>query len=132
MSESYLKVRQNEVIDSLLTVFVYAEQKAGDWDKLEESIATVKYEEFSERYKDWFIEFLYYACFRVWNGCKDDELNRVKDEEQAFMVINYDWNAFKFGKQKGLDPDLTTRKILCIDKDNLTEQEIKWLKSKCK
>lgn len=128
-----LRVTQIEGVEGLLNLFAFAEQRWCTWDKLEEKIAEVKYEQFTEEYLDWFIDFLMNAVMRIWRTSKPDEnLNRVRDEGQAFLICNYDWNAYKFGRQKGLDQDLTTKTIVCIDKDNLTEQEIEWLRSKYK
>lgn len=133
MRRSELRVHPSEAIEALLNLFVYSEQHWCQWDKLEDSIAEVDYDSLSDKYAEWFVEFLANCCMRVWRSSKEDtEVNRVRDEGQAFMIVNYDWNAFRFGKQKGLDKDLTTNKILCIDKTNLNEKEIKWLRSKCK
>lgn len=129
----YLRVDAKSGVEIMLDLFVRCEEKWCHWDKLEESIAKVDYDQFSDKYLEWFEEFLINCAFRIWRSSKEDpELNRVKDEGQAFMIINYDWNAYKFGRQKGLDKDLTTKKILCIDKSNLNDKEIKWLRSKCK
>lgn len=133
MRRSELMVYPEEAIESLLTLFVYTEQHWCKWNALEDRIAEVDYDKFTEEYKEWFIEFLANVVMRLWRSSKEDtDFNRVKFDDPAFLISNYDWNAFRFGKQKGLDQDLTTRSILCIDKDNLTEQEIKWLRSKCK
>lgn len=130
---TYLRISNLEAVEGLLNLFMYAEQHWCQWNKLEEAIAEVDYNKLTDEYLDWFIEFMANCCFRVWRSTKEDpELNRVKDEAQAFMIINYDWNAYRFGRQKGLDKDLTTKNIVYIDKDKLDEKEIKWLRSKCK
>ncbi len=126
-----IRVEDYEAVTSLLDLFVYTEQKWCTWDKLEESIAEVNYENLNKEELGWFIEFLANCVFRMWRSRKEDSaLNRVTEDDVCFFIHNYNWNAFKFGKQKGLDQDLTTKNVICIDKEKLSDKEIKWLESK--
>lgn len=128
-----LKVQDCEAVTSLLDLFVYAEQKWCTWDKLEDSIAEVDYEKLNEEELNWFIEFLANCVMRVWRSIKpNEELNTVKEKDMAFLINNYDWNAYKFCIKNGADKYITTKNIVGVDGYNLTEQEIKWLRSKCK
>lgn len=133
MRRSELRVHEVEAIEGLLTLFIYSEQQWCQWDKLEDAIAEVDYDHLSSEYQGWFVEFLANCCMRVWRSRKEGiKYNEVKEEDVCIFIHNYDWNAFRFGKQKGLEKELTTCKILCIDKANLNDKEIKWLRSKCK
>lgn len=128
-----LKVQDCEAVASLLDLFVYAEQKWCTWDKLEDSIAEVDYEKLSEEELNWFVEFLANCVMRVWRSSKEEAmLNQVIDKENCFLIKKYDWNAYKFARQNGADKYVTTPQMVGIDKDNLSEAEIKWLRSKCK
>lgn len=133
MSRNRLYVKQEEAIQSFLSLFVYAEQQWCDWDGLEESIMQADYDKFSEEYADWFIEFLANCCFRVWRSFQEDKnYNYVKESDGIFLIHNYDWNAFKFAKQHGADKEVTTKYAMAIDGNKLNEKELKWLRSKCK
>lgn len=130
---TYGRVSTLEAVSGILDLFVYAEQHWCQWDKLEEAIAEVDYELFSDEYLEWFIEFVANAVLRVWYTRKEDaELNRVKEQDGCFYIRNYDWNAFKFGKQHGLDKQLLTKEVFILNGNSLTEREIEMLRSKCK
>lgn len=129
----YLYVKQDEAINSFISLFVYAEQQWGDWEQLENAIAEVEYTEFTPEYADWFIEFLANCVLRVWRSEKEEpNYNRVQEKDNIFTISNYDWNAFKFAKQHGADKEVITKMSVAIDGDKLNEKEIKWLRSKCK
>lgn len=128
----YLYVKQDEAINSFLSLFVYAEQQWGDWEQLENAIAEVEYKDFTPEYADWFIEFLANCVFRVWGSKKEDpNLNQVREDKAGFIIQNYDWNAFKFAKQKGSEKELVTKNLIAVTKSSLTDKELKWLRSKC-
>lgn len=130
---TYGRVSNLEAVEGLLNLFVYAEQHWCQWDKLEEKIAEVDYEKLSDEYLEWFVDFLANCCFRVWRNTEpDNSLNRVEEVAEGFFIKNFDWNAFRFGMQHGLDKYVTTKNVIGIHMDSLTEKEIKWLRSKCK
>lgn len=127
-----LRVEELEAASALENLFAFAEQKWCQWDKLEESIAKVDYEKLPEEELDWFVEFLANCVMRVWRSSKEDpELNRVKEKDMAFVITNYDWNAYKFCVKNGADKLITTKNVIGVDGYNLTEKEVKWLRSKC-
>lgn len=128
-----LRISPLEAIEGLLDLFVYIEQRWYQWDKLEEAIAKVKYEELSDEHLEWFVDFLANCCFRIWRTTgANNNLNGVKEVTNGFLINNYDWNAFKFGRQHELDKYTTTYNLIAIARDSLSEAEIKWLRSKCK
>lgn len=128
-----LRVQDCEAVTSLLDLFVYTEQKWCTWEKLEESIAKVDYEKLNEEELNWYVEFLVNCVMRVWRTVTPDEgLNKVKENDVGFTIYNYDWNAYRYGRQKNVDKDVTAKKVIIIDKDYLSPAEIKWLRSKCK
>lgn len=130
---TYKVKRQLELVESALNLFIYAQDQWCEWPKLEECISAVDYSELPEEQLSWFAEFIINCCFRVWRTWEEDkERNRVLEKDICFIINNYDWNAFKFARQKGADKETTTWKTLAIDKDNLNIQEIEWLRSKCK
>lgn len=130
--KTYAEVEQIQTIEGILQVFLCAEQYWGDWQKLEDAIAAVDYNVMEREERDWFIEFLCNACMRVWKSHPQEVLNRVEENKEGFIIHNYDWNSFKFGKQHGVDRDLITKNMFIIDKNNLSEPEIKELRRKCK
>lgn len=134
MSFTYGKASLLETVDGLLDLFVYVEQRWSQWDRLEESIAEVDYKALSNEELEWFVDFLFNACSRVrWSTKEKTPYNEVsKKENDCFFIKNYNWKAFKFSKQKGVDDLLTTNYIVCIPTENLSESEIRWLESKCK
>lgn len=132
---THLRISNLEAAAGLLDLFVYAEQHWCTWDKLEEKIAEVDYEKFSDKHLDWFIEFMANVVLRVWRRQPDkasSPLNQVEDVGEGFMIKNYDWNGFKFAKQHKAEKELTTKDMVCIFLKDLSEKEIKWLRSKCK
>lgn len=132
MKKTYNRLSQEDVVHHFLGFFVYAQEEWCRWDKLEDAIAVVRYEELSDSHLNWFIEFLANVCLRVWKSSKEEtELNRVEEFEEGFFIKNYDWNAFKFGKQHGVNKYVITKTTLTLDKDNLKEKEVKWLRSRC-
>lgn len=133
MRRSELAIRNEEAIEGLLNLFVYAERRWCEWDKLEEAIAKVDYEKLSDEYLEWFVDFLANCCFRVWRNTEpDNKLNRVEEAAGLFLIKNFDWNAFRFGMQHKLDKYVATKNVIAIDMNSLSEKEIKWLRSRCK
>lgn len=131
---TYLHVYQDEAINSFLSLFVYAEQQWSEWRELEDKIAEVDYDRFSSEDADLFIEFLANVVLRVWHSTPEQSkmpLNRVEDIGEGFIIYNYDWNSFKFAKEKGADKDITFKNSIVVPLKNLTDKEIKWLRSKC-
>lgn len=132
MRRSELRVSQAEAIEGLLNLFTFAEQHWCNWDKLEDKIAEIDYDNFDEAESDLFIEFLANVCMRVWRSSSEPPLNETSEDESSFLIKNYDWNAFKFGRQHGVDKDITTKAMFVIDKKNLNDKEIAQLRRKCK
>lgn len=129
----FLTVKQDEAIFHFLELFAYAEQKWCDWEQLENAIVEVDYDKFTPEYADWFVEFLANCVLRVWRSKQEDpNLNQVQENDTGFFIFNYDWNAFKFSKQKGGEKELATKNIIAVTRTSLADKEIKWLRSRCK
>lgn len=129
---TYGRMSNLEVAEGLLNLFVYAEQHSCEWDKLEEKIAEVKYEKLNDEDLDWFVQFLFCCCIRVWGSDAEEvPLNMVVEHDRVFHIKNYDWNAFRFAIQKNCDSTFNS-KLLVVSKDVLSKAEIKWLRSRCK